>query len=93
MPAGQFFLLFEKATLVRNKELVLSAWAARASNVSTEGFHEILGFFDGLDLPKRRPPDVVVNRQPPLKGEQARMAVMGAFRSDTKLYGKRPVKH
>ncbi len=93
MPASQFFVLYEKYRLIRNKELVLSAWASRASSVSSEGFHEILGFLDGLDLPKIRPPDVVVNRRPPLKGEAARQAVMGAFRNDAKVHGKRPVKH
>jgi hypothetical protein len=93
MPASQFFLMLDRARSVRNKERVLDAWAAKAATVNKEGFEEILAFLDGLDLPPRRPKDVVVNRRPPLKGEAARLAVMGAFRSDTKVHGKRPVKH
>lgn len=82
--------MMEASRVVRNKERVLDAWASRASSVSPEGFQEILGFLDGLDLPKVRPPDVVVKTREPLRGLAAKRAVMGAFKGSR---GKRPVKH
>ncbi len=94
MPASQFFVMLEAAREIRNKELVLSCWSARAGTVGTEGFHEILEFMGGLDKPKIRPPDVVIPKREPLKGESARRAVMGAFWSDRRIHGgKSPVKH
>ncbi len=85
MPASRFWVLYEKSKSIRNKGLVLSAWASRAGTVTAEGFHEIVGFFENLDLPKVRPPDVVVEKRPPLSGNLARRAVMGAFKSDRRI--------
>lgn len=94
MPASRFFALHGALRWLRNQELTRACYISRASAVSDNGFDELVNFYDGLEMPKLRPPDVVVPRQEkaeeaPLKGEDARLALFQAFSQDRRVAGNR----
>jgi len=90
MPATRFFALLEACRVLRNQEMVLGCYQARASAVGQDGFNELVDFFNRMDIPQERPRDVELPKSY-LKGEAARAALMSVFGQDHRSRGTRRI--
>lgn len=83
MPASQFFAMLDVARKLRSKNMTDLAWISRGSQLTSEGFMELIKLFDTSE--KTVPDPVRIPKQTlSATSEEAKYAVMGAFASDTR---------
>lgn len=93
MPASRFFAMRRALLQLRNTELARACLISRASAVSNDGFKELTDFFQNLEMPFKRPKDVVLpvvepqEKVEPLRGEAARARMFAAFGRDHRVIG------
>lgn len=92
MPASRFFSMLRASRRLSRMEKVHDCYISRASNMPKEDFFETVSWFDDFGKDPEDKPVVTQERGPePLRGQDAKMAVMRAFAGSKNI--DRTVKH
>lgn len=78
MPASRFFVMLQSARRLKAQQRVYDCYISRCSNMTKDDFIQTIEWFDSYGVEKEEKP-VEVKKTDPLKGEAARVAIMGAF--------------